>query len=350
MNALTQCLDDLERRIDSDAETALWKQWESYWQGECGEPLFKPSVRRGAPPGFEWPAVHINDAIGDDELTVISQLCGVSDTLAAAESGTMLSVRSNYGVGILSSIFGAELFMMPREQRCLPNSRALEGGTAGVEKAVAAGVPDLWTGLGARVLDTGARFVEAFDPYPKVREHVHIYHPDLQGPMDVAELLWGSGIFLELYDSAELVHQFLALICDTYVAFMKEWWKIAPPKNDLNVHWSQVWKGKIVLRDDSAMNLSGDMFETFILPYDERFLCELGGGGIHACGKVDHWVEPMSRIKGLTGLNMSQPSYNDMETVYRHTVDKGIHLVNLDRRTADQAVASGRDLRGLAQC
>jgi hypothetical protein len=98
------------------------------------------------------------------------------------------------------------------------------------------------------------------------------------------------------------------------------------------------------------MNLSTEMFEEFILPYDERLLCELGGGGIHACGKVDHWVEPMSRIEGLSGFNMSQPSYNDMETVYCNTVDKGLRLIGIDRQTAEEAVAGGRDLHGLAQC
>lgn len=349
MDTLTQCLEDLEQRINPDAEDALWEQWATFWRGEWQEPIFKPCVKRGAQPGFEWPKVHINDAIEDDRLTVISQLCGVSDVLAQEEGGAMLSVRSNYGVGILPSIFGAGLFMMPREQTCLPNALPLRGGVDGVREALQNGVPDLTSGLGGRVIDTGELFMEAFAPYPNVRKYVHVYHPDLQGPMDVAELLWGSAIFLDLYDNANLVQQFLDLICETYEQFIGKWWGIVPPADDLNVHWQQVWKGKIVLRDDSAMNLSPDMFETFILPYDQRLLSNLGGGGIHACGKVDHWVEPMSRMEHLYGFNMSQPSYNDMETVYAHTVDKGIHLVNVSRATLEGSVAAGRDLRGLAQ-
>lgn len=350
MDGITRCLEDLERRLDPAAEAALWRQWEAFWRGECTEPLFKPGIKRGAQPGFEWPEVHINDAVADNGLMVISQLRGVSDRLAAEEGGVMLGVRSNHGVGILPSILGAQLFMMSREQPCLPNSWPLEGGTEGIRAALSRGVPDPRAGLGARVLEVGEMLVEAFAAYPKVREHVHIYHPDLQGPMDVAELLWGSGIFLELYDNAPLVHEFLALVCDTYVAFMEEWWKLAPPNEELNVHWRWLWKGRVFLRDDSAMNLSSEMFEEFIFPYDQRLLSELGGGGIHACGRVDHWVGIASRMTDLHGFNISQPAYNHMETVYRHTVDKGIRLVSLDRATAERAVAEGRHLHGLVQC
>ena len=350
MSRLRPLLEDLENRIDTAKEDNLWCQWQSFWQGRCDTPLFQPVISRTRAPGIEWPTVHINDAIADDERMVISQLCGVSNALARDKSGSILSVRANYGVGILPSIFGAELFMMPRHQACLPNSLPLPGGTDGVKKALDKGIPDPRTGLGARVLDTGELFVQSFADFPKVKQHVHIYHPDLQGPMDVAELLWGTAIFVELFDQPQLVHDFLKLICETYITFMKEWWKISPPLPDLNPHWTSVWKGNIVLRDDSAMNLSPEMFKEFILPYDEWLLKELGGGAIHACGRVDHWVEPMSKIANLYGFNMSQPSYNDMETVYQHTVDKNIKLVGLDRGTAEEAVAAGHPMLGRAHC
>jgi hypothetical protein len=43
---------------------------------------------------------------------------------------------------------------------------------------------------------------------------------------------------------------------------------------------------------------------------------------------------------------MSQPEYNDMETIYRHTVDKGINIIGLRPETAQASAAKGRDLHG----
>lgn len=58
----------------------------------------------------------------------------------------------------------------------------------------------------------------------------------------------------------------------------------------------------------------------------------------------------MAELRGLYAINLSQPHLNDMEKVYRHTVDKGIKLLNLAREAAEAALASGRDLRGQVHC
>ena len=110
-----------------------------------------------------------------------------------------------------------------------------------------------------------------------------------------------------------------------------------------------------MLRDDSAMNLSPEMFDEFIAPYDERLLTTFAndkgeGGGIHFCGRGDHYIERASRIKGLRAINMSQPHLNDMEVIFANTVDKGIAIIGLARQAAEEALSGGRDLRGLVHC
>jgi len=42
--------------------------------------------------------------------------------------------------------------------------------------------------------------------------------------------------------------------------------------------------GKVLLRDDSLMNLSADIFTEFVMPYEQRCLCAFGGSG----NKVGH--------------------------------------------------------------
>jgi uroporphyrinogen-III decarboxylase len=160
-------------------------------------------------------------------------------------------------------------------------------------------------------------------------------------------------------DAPDVMKRLLGLVTETYVACMKAWQDVVPSQNSGGgghaVHWSLMHRGRIMLRDDSAMNLSPAMFDEFVAPYDGRLLREFAtdegeGGGIHFCGKGDHYISRAAAIEGLTTINMSQPDYNDMETIYASTVDRGIAIVGLARSTAEEALARGRDLRGLVHC
>jgi uroporphyrinogen-III decarboxylase len=104
-----------------------------------------------------------------------------------------------------------------------------------------------------------------------------------------------------------------------------------------------------MLRADSAMNLSKDMYRQFSQPYDQRLMDEFGGGAIHFCGKGDHYISEMAKINGLRAINLSQPHLNRMETIYIHTIDRGINLIGLSRGTAQAALDAGRDLHGRVQ-
>jgi uroporphyrinogen-III decarboxylase len=109
-------------------------------------------------------------------------------------------------------------------------------------------------------------------------------------------------------------------------------------------------RGGIMLRDDSAMNLSPQMFERFVRPYDQRLLDEFGGGAIHFCGKGDHYISRLSEMQNLHSIHMTEPQHNEMETIYAHTVDRGIHIIGLQRAAAEATVATGRDLHGRVHC
>jgi len=168
--------------------------------------------------------------------------------------------------------------------------------------------------------------------------------------MDVVELLWGSSLFLDVVDRPDLVHALLNLVTDTYIAFMKEWDRIAPQPAGHAIHWGAMHAGRIMLRDDSAMNFSPGMYDAFIRPYDARLLEALGGGAVHFCGRGDHYIAGCCAMPGMHAIAMSQPECNDMETIYRNTVDKGIQLILFSLAAAQAALARGRDLHGCVQC
>lgn len=351
-DALKRCLDDLEARIDPQEEDAILQAWRDFSENRFRGDIFSPRRSRpdglNRPPAVEWPHVSINTALGDFDRMALQQFGGCSKTLADG-GGSVLNVRCNYGSSIAPLLFGVEVFVMDEELETLPTSRPLNE-VAAIRRLIAAGVPDLRTGYGARVLEMGQRFAEIARQYPKIGKYVFIYHPDMQGPMDICEVVWGSTIFYAALDDPGLVKELLELAVATYIAFMRAWEQIVPFRPDGNAHWGLYHKGKIMLRDDSAMNFSKRMFEEFIGPYDQRLLDEFGGGAIHFCGKGDHYIPAMTQLRGLHAINLSQPHLNDMEKVYRHTVDRGIKLLNLTRDAADAALARGRDLRGQAHC
>ena len=352
---LRACLEDLERRIEPEIEEDLRSRWERFLRGRHPGAYFRPRRSAARPPrmpglaigptGPEWPHVSVNQALADQDAMLLQQYERCSRSLSRGD-GDLLAVRCNYGTGILPSLFGAELFVMDDQADTLPTTRPLPSLDA-VEALLESGVPDLNGGLGAEVFAAAARFRAAAEEYPKIGRWVAVYHPDLQGPMDVCELLCGSRLFLWVHDHPELVRKLLDLVTRTYRAFMERWLAVFPASHPYSVHWSLLHRGVIMLRDDSAMNFSPADFDRLIRPFNEELLDALGGGAEHFCGRGDHFIGSMCRMRGLYAVHMSQPECNDMETILANTVDRGIVLLGLDPQTAERLSASGRALRGL---
>ena len=79
-------------------------------------------------------------------------------------------------------------------------------------------------------------------------------------------------MFYEMYDDPDLVHSVMRLITDTYKAFMDKWYSIVPREKELSVHWSVMHRGNIMLRLDSATNISLDFYNEYSRPYDSELL------------------------------------------------------------------------------
>ena len=342
---LKRCLADLEARIDPAVEEANQRQWGEFSDGAFKGEVFAPSRPEPKPSEVDWPPVNINDAIEDLDLMLLDQFRLASRILADGRGGR-LNVRCNYGTGIMPSLFGCELFVMPREMNTLPTAQPLHDA-AKVKAAVDAGVPDLHASLGGRVFECAERFRDVFVRYPKIGRYVELYHPDMQGPIDNVEMIWGSEMFLAFYDAPELLHDILALVTETYIRFMHAWQEVVPPAGRHSTHWALGMIGHVMLRNDSLMNLSPQAYVEFVQPRDQQILDEFGGGAIHFCGRGDHFIEAMGQMPGLTAVQLSQPEYNDMEHIYRHTVDKGIKLLALAPGVARSA---SRPLRGCVHC
>jgi len=322
-------LEKLEEAIDLDWERrklADWKRALEFEESPGGRfesygraPDVAP-VERG-----EWPEVSVNEAIADHEKMLLQQL-GAVYSQACGRTYTVPNIRSNYGTGILCSLFGADVFWMEDELDTLPTNKPLEGDDP-IGKLLDAGVPALDTGFGGRAFETAEYYKEKMAPYPKISEAVWIYHPDLQGPIDIVELLWGSEMYIAFYADAGKIRAFTELVTETYIKYLTRWFEIVPERDDVYfAHWGSLFKGHVMLRDDSIVNLSPEMYAEFVKPYDERILAEFGGGAIHFCGRADHCIDAMTDSDNLTAVNMSQPQMNDMRRIHGATVGRGVVL------------------------
>jgi len=347
---VTAYLEDLEERLDEAVEDELFADWRRFAAGEWAEPVFQPRRRAATPPKIDWPDIPLNATLDDLDAMVLQQF-GTASRQLAAGTGHLLAVRANYGTPIMAMPFGCELFRMPESTHTLPTVHPLPGGAEAMRRVLDRGA-DLEHPYLQQVYAAGERFREIQRQYPKIGRHVHLYHPDLQGPFDICEMIFGSELFEPLYDAPDLVHQVVDLVTRTYEQVLGRWGEVAPLQHaeGMAVHWHMLHRGTIMLRADSAMNLSPAMFDQFIRPFDQRLLKRFGGGAMHACGRVEHFIDRLPDIPHLHAFNMSQPELNDMETICRHTLDRRLPLLDLREPAARAALQRGRDLHGLVHC
>jgi hypothetical protein len=234
-------------------------------------------------------------------------------------------VRSNHGIGILSSLFGASCRIL---NDTMPWVEHLE--PAVLRKAVARGVPDLEQSLGKRVLETHRFYLEKLRGYPKCSRCIRITQPDLQGPFDIAHLLMGNDVFIAVVDEPGFVHELLAVISDTYIGFRK---LIDPQLTDgagegaVYLHGC-LFGGKVLLKDDTAIiNLSAEMHREFSKAYNDRILEAFGGGSFHFCGPSRNWAHDAINGPWLRGVNYGNPEMQDLAAEYAYWRDRRVPIL-----------------------
>lgn len=345
---LTPYLEDLEKRICPDQEIQNEQEWLEFADKRYSGNYFMPS-RMPSEPTIPWPHVMVNDGLKSYDLMILQQLALCSESLRKG-TGEMLCLRSNYGTGIIPTMFDAEIFYMPYDTDTLPGSRPFANGKEDVMRIMDRNQLDYGKGWAKDVFGMAERFQELTKNYPNISRFVHYYNPDLQGPLALLESTWGSSVYLDMYDDEESVEMALDFFTDVYIDFTKRWKALCPDFDDQHaVEWAMLHKGGTIIRNDAAMNISGAMYEEFVRPRDQRIIDSFGGC-IHFCGRGDHYIEKVSQIHGLSGINMSQPDWNNMDIIYKHTVDKGLCIIGMPVEEVQRAVAADRPLRGLVHC
>lgn len=129
---------------------------------------------------------------------------------------------------------------------------------------------------------------------------------DLQGPVDVAYLLWESNnFFLALFEAPKAVHHLLEMITELIIEFVHAQKKAAREAEFIPCHLQHYlpWGEGICVSEDLLSILSPELYREFAIPYLNVLSEEFGGVFIHSCGNFTHNLQVLAEVKGLKGIN-----------------------------------------------
>ena len=268
-----------------------------------------------------WPTFPYSEAFHDPEKMLINELAGVYVGAMLKDDRTY-TIRANYGVGGIASIFGCKTSLtMNNMPWCEPLSE--EELLEALDQDI-----DITAGLGARVFETERFYLDVLAEYPNLREAVQLFVSDTQGPFDIAHLVIGHRIYTEIYDDPELVHRVLDKVTEAYIRFTKAQKEMIGEGNDRHSHSQVMIPGGIRICEDSPTNLSPASYLKFCRPYNERLLKEFGGGWIHYCGNGCQIFPHAISTPGLTGINFGNPDMQDLSAVYSEASRYGVGIVS----------------------
>jgi len=239
-----------------------------------------------------------------------------------------LMIRSNYGIGVIPSLFGCKPVIFNNE---MPWVEPMSVDRA--KKIFAKGVPELDQSLGKRVKETYQYYHERLKAYPKCYAAIHITQPDLQGPYDILHHIIGNEAFILPFDSPALTKYIIDVITDTYIAFRQY---IDPYLTD-RVHGDAVLVhglcvgGKVMIKADTgSANLSPEIYQRYEGEPDRRIMgafADEGGGSLHYCGAPKNWHNSKIMNPYLRCINYGNPELHDLSSEYAFLKQRNVAIV-----------------------
>ena len=217
-----------------------------------------------------------------------------------------LCLRPNLGVVFVPSIFGLDPEVpadaMPRLRHHLAK-----------EEVRRFQLPTDVTGCGLvpRAIDYIRYFQELLG------DRAHVYMPDTQGVFDIAHLVLGNALFLELYDDPAFVHHLLQLCLQAYLRVTLALKPVLgePPQSGYHGHGMvcglYLSRGGARCAEDTPTLLQPRHIDEFVTPYIARALRPFDGGFVHYCGRNDHLFQALLSLPEVRGINLGNPEKHD---------------------------------------
>ncbi|UCD28463.1 MAG: hypothetical protein JSV03_15485 [Planctomycetota bacterium] len=265
---------------------------------------------------------------------------------ARTPSDAQLSLRPNFGVGILASVFGCGTDMgendMPWVTDRPSKQKILDIDLDRIDQM----------GLIPKVIEFIQYSREALKPFPQI----HIFMPDLQGPMNAAFLLREQNIFFDMLDDEAYYRQLMETITEVFIRLTKRLKHELDEPLDGGYHGAMYMiGGGVRVVDDVSIMLSPDHYQRFSLPYLRRCLEPFGGGWVHSCGDISHQLDFYLGTPQIKGINFGEPEYYDFQNLLPRFADNGKFCYGGPVRDTDESVPAYLErtvgyLQGFGQC
>ena len=339
-DVLHHLLDYLEPRIDVEHVTAIAARHKAALSYEKVNRL--PLVCFLPYEGELFKAYALSEIFDDPAKMMVNELLtGFTSIYHAVDlkDDAPYCLRPNLGVTIVASMLGAQIRIMEEQP---PWVLPLENVTT-IRRVVDGSLPDMTAGLAPRVLEQYGFYKLVLAGYPNCQAAFQLTLPDLQGPFDIAELLWGPEAFIALFTEPELLLALLEKITATILLAFR---RFSDEVNE-NIgagfqyqHGTAV-RGKMLLRSDTTIMISPSHYQEFILPQDGRIGQTLGSVAVHFCGNGQHQLANMLATPNLGSLDLGQPWMMGIDDIYAEASARKVGLTRVtvpeDQLTAEQA-------------
>ena len=247
-----------------------------------------------------------------------------------------ITIRPNFGTVLIASILGGRIEQVddhwPWVRHFETDAEYFRIFEADVNSPSAGWIP--------RVVECYEYYHEILADYPTLRACTKIVMPDLQGPLDILEQLRGADLFTDFYTDPRLLEDGIDLAAR---ALLSTYRLLEPltadrPAGFCHQHATMI-AGNILLRNDSAVMISPEMYRDYVLPSDASLLEEIGGGGIHSCGRIEHDFDHFFSIPTLRCIDLGQPEMNDIDSLYRKAAARKVALIRI--RVSEEEITSG---------
>ena len=221
---LKQLLDHLAATLDPrrQAEIELLHRKALGWEPVRRLPLLLSFPIPADAPFQPYPHSQIFD---DPEKMLYNELVYALETSIASrgqiDDDLPLTIRANFGTVVVASLFGGRVEQVGENRPWVRPFQALAEFRAALDRDPL----DFSQGWCPRVVERYQFYRDALAAYPELAGLVHLVLPDLQGPLDTAELLRGSEIYVDLYNDPDLIARAL----DTIARRRSAWQNIYRP-------------------------------------------------------------------------------------------------------------------------
>ncbi len=231
----------------------------------------------------------------DPKRMLENQLDGITQTLAASNDQPP-HLEPWHGIGVFAEAYGCPFEWGETDA---PWTRTVVDDIEGLKRLEPPQIEQ--SALLRRVLETTEYFNE------QTKGRVRIAPTDTQSPLSTMSLICDvTWMLTEAADYPEELHRVLDGLTGLIIAFSRRQRALCTlPASPGHTMWSPSLMHGISLSADMLALVGRDFYEEFGRPYDERIARELGGVGMHSCGRWHHNFEMVKSYENLSMIDLA---------------------------------------------